>query len=338
MKKEILLSIICPAYNAEETVGKLIESIVNQEYKNYELIVLNDGSSDKTYDVIEQYSKKYKNVIAVNKENTGVGDTRNVGLGLAKGKYITFADADDCYSNDFFKKIVPELEKGNFEMLVFNAKVMNYDEYMNDLIPDKYFVGSFEEKDGVIKYLKGEFCNRIGNAPWNKIYINDIIKKNDLKYEKDKKRGQDLLFNILYVSKIKKYKYINEKLYYYALNMNTLTTSVYRKISIEENLKFYKPIKKICVENKINDYEQYIGLFFLRRFPGIILNETNNESYKIGKENIKNYLIDEKLENIFKKIKFKYFDFKLFICYALYKTKCYNIVYYVLWHFRHKHS
>ena len=58
--------------------------------------------------------------------------------------------------------------------------------------------------------------------------------------------------------------------------MNTLTTSVYRKISIEENLKFYKPIKKICVENKINDYEQYIGLFFLRRFPGIILNETNN--------------------------------------------------------------
>lgn len=338
MKKEILLSIICPAYNAEETVGKLIESIVNQKYKNYELIVLNDGSNDKTYDVIEQYSKKYKNVIAVNKENTGVGDTRNVGLVMAKGKYITFADADDCYSNDFFNKIVPELEKGNFEMLIFNAKVMNYDEYMHDLIPSKYSIGFFEEKNGVTKYLQGEFCYRIGNVPWNKIYRNDIIKENNFKYEKDKKRGQDLLFNILYVSKIKKYKYINEKLYYYALNMNTLTTSVYRKISIEENLKFYKPIKKICVENKINDYEQYIGLFFLRRFPGIILNETNNESYKIGKENIKNYLIDEKLENIFKKIKFKYFDFKLFICYVLYKTKCYNIVYYVLWHFRHKRS
>ena len=106
MKNSVLLSIICPAYNAEKTIGKLIESIVSQKYKNYEFIILNDGSKDKTFEVIEGYAKKYKNIVAIDKPNTGVGDTRNEGLKIAKGKYITFADADDWYSDYFFEKII----------------------------------------------------------------------------------------------------------------------------------------------------------------------------------------------------------------------------------------
>lgn len=336
MTKNILLSIICPAYNAERTIGKLIDSIVSQKYNNYELIVLNDGSKDNTYNIISEYAKKYDNVIAIDKHNTGVGDTRNEGLKIAKGKYIAFADADDYYSDDFFEKIIPEIQKEDFELLVFNAKVMNYDEYMHDLIPKKYKQGSFIEKDGVKKYLHGEFCHKIGNGPWNKVYVNKIIKDNKLGYEQNKKRGQDLLFNILYVSKVISYKYIDEKLYYYGLNMNTVTTTAYRKIEIEENIKYYNPLKKICISSNINDAEQYIGLFFLRRFPGVVLNETNNENYLNGKENIRNYLDNEDLENIFKKIKIKKLDLKLFICYIFYELKCYNIVYNVLWHKRHK--
>lgn len=109
MENDILLSIICPAYNAEKTIGKLIESIIQQDFKNYEFIILNDGSKDKTFEVIKKYAKKYKNIVAVDKPNTGVGDTRNEGLKIAKGKYITFADADDWYSEDFFEKIIPEI-------------------------------------------------------------------------------------------------------------------------------------------------------------------------------------------------------------------------------------
>lgn len=335
MKNDILLSIICPAYNAEKTIGKLIESIVQQDFKNYEFIILNDGSKDKTFEVIERYAKKYKNIVAVDKPNTGVGDTRNEGLKIAKGKYITFADADDWYSEDFFEKIIPEIEKNNFELLVFNAKVMNYEEYMHNLIPKKYKEGLFIEKEGVRKYLLGEFCHKIGNVPWNKIYLNKIIKDNNLKYEENKKRGEDLLFNVLYVSKIEKYRYVNLKLYYYALNMNTMTTNIYRKNSIEENIKYYDYLKKICIDSKIENYYQYIGLFFLRRFPGIVLNETNNQNFDIGKDNIKNYLNNEKLENIYKKIKFKNMDLKLMMSFFFYKLKLYKLVYRVLWNVRH---
>lgn len=336
MKNNVLLSIICPAYNAEKTIGKLIESIVSQKYKNYEFIILNDGSKDKTFEVIEGYAKKYKNIIAIDKPNTGVGDTRNEGLKIANGKYIAFADADDWYSDDFFEKIIPEIEKDDFELLVFNAKVMNYDEYMHDLISKKYKEGAFITCDGVKKYLQGEFCHRIGNVPWNKIYLKEVITKSNLKYEENKKKGQDLLFNISYVAKIKKYKYIDDKLYYYALNMNTLTTTDYRKNSIPENLKFYEPIKKICIDSNINNHEHFIALFFLRRFPGIILNETNNDSYENGKNNIENYLKNSVISNVFKNIKIKNFDGKLLIAYMFYKFKIYKVYYKLLWMKRHK--
>ncbi len=336
MKNKVLLSIICPAYNAEKTIGKLIESIVSQNYKNYEFIILNDGSKDKTFEVIEEYAKKYKNIVAIDKPNTGVGDTRNEGLKIAKGKYITFADADDWYSDDFFEKIIPEIEKEDFELLVFNAKVMNFDEYMYDLIPKKYKEGSFITCDGVKKYLQGEFCHKIGNVPWNKIYLKDVITKNNLKYDEDKKSGEDLIFNVSYVTKIKKYKYVDEKLYYYALNMNTLTTTDYRKNSIPENLKFYDLIKKICIDSDINDYEQFLSLFFLRRFPGIILNETNNDSYIDGKNNIDDYLKSTVISNVLKDIKIKNFDVKLLIAYVFYKFKLYKICYKLLWNKKHK--
>lgn len=335
---DVLLSIICPAYNAEKTIGKLIESLENQEYKDYEFIILNDGSTDNTLKEIKKYSKKYSNIIMIDKPNTGVGDTRNRGLEIAKGKYITFADSDDWYSDDFFDVIIPEIKKEDFEMLVFNAHVMNFDKKIGNEISSKYKEGYFKEKDGVKKYLQGEFCYKLGNVPWNKIYVNEIIKTNNLKFEENKKRGQDLLFNILYVSKIKKYRYVNKNLYNYALNMDTLTIDKYIKIEIEEILKYYKPLEKICVDNKINNCQQYIGLFFLRRFPGIVLNETNNDDYKIGKENITNFLKNSNMYKTFKSIRIKNFDYKLFICYVFYKLKIYKLFYNIVWKRKYKNS
>lgn len=335
MENDILLSIICPAYNAEKTIGKLIESIIQQDFKNYEFIILNDGSKDKTFEVIKKYAKKYKNIVAVDKPNTGVGDTRNEGLKIAKGKYITFADADDWYSEDFFEKIIPEIEKNNFELLVFNANVLNKNKYIRNFISPIYREGVFIETEGVKAYLLGKFCHKIGNAPWNKIYLNKIIKDNNLKYEENKKRGQDLLFNVLYVSKIEKYRYINEKLYNYDPSINSKMIKQYNDKEILENVKYYKYLKKICIDNKIKNCYQYIGLFFLRRFPGIILNESNNQEFNIGKENIEKYLNNEELEGIYKKIKFRNMDFKLMVAFFLYKFKLYKLMYKLLWIARH---
>ena len=336
MKNSVLLSIICPAYNAEKTIGKLIESIVSQKYKNYEFIILNDGSKDKTFEVIEGYAKKYKNIVAIDKPNTGVGDTRNEGLKIAKGKYITFADADDWYSDDFFEKIIPEIKKEDFDLLVFNAKVMNFDEYMYDLIPKKYKEGSFVTCDGVKKYLQGEFCHKIVNVPWNKIYLKDVITKNNLKYDEDKKSGEDLIFNVSYVAKIKKYKYIDEKLYYYVAKFNNDGQLNYDYKLNSEVFKYYDLLENECIKNKINDYPKFLGLFFLRKFWGIIINEINCDNVKKGLENINNYLEQPEIKKVLREVEFKNFDIKLFFSFVLYKFKLYKINYYFLWFHKHK--
>ena len=325
--KKVLLSIIVPAYNAEKSIGKLIDSIIKQEFEDYELIIVNDGSTDKTKEIIKQYMKKTNKIIFIDKENTGVGDTRNTGLKMATGKYITFADSDDYYTEDFFENIIPEIKKDDFELLFFNAKVFNYGKYEHSQISNKYIDGSFIEKNGVIKYLDGHFCHKLANSPWNKIYINKIIKDYNLKFEESKKRGQDLIFNILYVSKIKKYKFFNKELYIYNLNYSNNDKEEYFENTIKALLEYYKPLEKICIDSNIKHFERYLGLFFLRRFPGVVFNETNNPNIKEGLNNIRSFISDENIKSVFKKVKIRDFDFKLFISFLMYKFRLYKLVF-----------
>ena len=118
--------------------------------------------------------------------------------------------------------------------------------------------------------------------------------------------------------------------------MNPLTTSSYRENEVKDVLDYYEPIKKICVNSQLEKWEEYLSLFFLRRLPIIVLNETNCNDYNKGKENIESFLNNKIILSLFKKIKFKYFDFKLFISFLLYKLKLYKLVYIVLWKKRHK--
>ena len=99
MEKE-KISVLVPVYNAEEHIPKCIESILNQTYKNIELIIVNDGSSDKSYDIIEEYKNKDDRIIAIHTENKGVSHARNTALDNAKGSFITFVDSDDYIDKD----------------------------------------------------------------------------------------------------------------------------------------------------------------------------------------------------------------------------------------------
>ena len=95
MKNEILISIIVPVYNGEKYIDKCLKSLVNQTLKNIEIIVVNDGSNDKTQNIVEKYKKENSNIILINSTNKGVAAARNKGLKIAKGNYIGFVDSDD---------------------------------------------------------------------------------------------------------------------------------------------------------------------------------------------------------------------------------------------------
>ena len=106
-----LVSIIVPVYNAQSHLSRCLESICGQEYKNLELIVINDGSKDKSLPVCEEFRKKDSRILLVDKANSGVSDTRNLGLKLAGGKYVQFVDSDDYIAPDYTARLVETAEK-----------------------------------------------------------------------------------------------------------------------------------------------------------------------------------------------------------------------------------
>ena len=113
-----LVSIIVPVYNAQSHLSRCLESICGQEYKNLELIVINDGSKDKSLPVCEEFRKKDSRILLVDKANSGVSDTRNLGRKLASGKYVQFVDRDDYIAPDYTARLVEAAEKAGADLTI----------------------------------------------------------------------------------------------------------------------------------------------------------------------------------------------------------------------------
>ena len=113
MKSLPKLSIICPVYNAEKYLARILESLLNQDYRDFELIMVNDGSSDDSKKIIEKYSKKDKRVKMISQKNQGIAKARNRGMTEAKGEYLMFVDNDDYVNDGYLKNYVEEIESGD---------------------------------------------------------------------------------------------------------------------------------------------------------------------------------------------------------------------------------
>ena len=203
MKKK-LLSIIVPVYNVGDKINRLVNSIEKND--EIEIILVDDGSDEKTVNNLKKFEGK-KNITVILKEHTGVSVTRNIGIEKSIGKYITFADADDYYSKDFFKVLKPVLEEKYYDMVCFGyAYSFSKDKCINNI---KNEVIKLERNSGLKEYLSGKYSYTFSNSPCNKIYNSKIIKDNDIKFEKDVLKGQDLIYNMEYFCFVKEAKCID---------------------------------------------------------------------------------------------------------------------------------
>lgn len=174
MKK---VSVIVPIYNAENYIKYAIESLINQTYKNLEFILINDGSTDNTEKIIKKY--KDKRIKYISKENTGISDTRNIGLDLATGDYIMFLDSDDYLESDAVQLMVSKIVDDECDLVIC-------DYFIETNTTKEMYIKNFDDcnlKDSP------EILNNINMAPWNKIYKKDLFKNGKnrfpvgLKYE-----------------------------------------------------------------------------------------------------------------------------------------------------------
>ena len=163
------ISIIIPAYNVEAYIEKCINSVINQTYDDIEVIIINDGSTDNTAEIIEKYSKIDNRIKIVNKYNSGVSDSRNVGIEMFTGDYVFFLDSDDWVEKDYIIKAVDVLEKNNIDIL-FNGWVID----TNGVTVCKYDFGNdfaMDREEAIKTLIEQKYLKRILLSIANSIKI-----------------------------------------------------------------------------------------------------------------------------------------------------------------------
>ena len=194
--KEPLISIVVPVYNVQEYLSKCIESILNQTMKDFELILINDGSKDKSSEICDKYLLKDSRIKVIHKENEGVSIARNTGINVSRGKYIVFADSDDYVDKNWCLEMYKAVINNNKNMIMTGITIYNTrNNIINNLnLNSNTDISRIKKKDFFILYKK-----QLINSPCNKIYITEIIKYNNVRFKENLKLGEDLLFNLEYL-------------------------------------------------------------------------------------------------------------------------------------------
>ena len=236
---KIMISIIVPVYNVENYLGKCLDSLINQTYKDIEIICINDGSTDNSLNILREYEQIDSRIIIIDQKNGGLSDARNIGLKEAAGEYIMFVDSDDWIDLETCQKALEAMLKYSTDIVMWSY----IREYENKSLPKSIFDNNiyFDKKDTVNKIYRRLFglykeeLSQPENADalvtvWGKLYKSELILKNNIRFIDTKKIGtcEDALFNMEVFKNVKSSYFINSCFYHYR-KINTSVTSRYRE-------------------------------------------------------------------------------------------------------------
>ncbi len=212
------VSVIVPVYNVEQYLSKCLNSLVKQELKELEIIIVNDGSPDNSQLIIDKYKKNYPNIRSFTKENSGLSDTRNMGIKYATGEYIAFLDSDDSVRPDMYKKMYEKAKEKDYDIVCGDVKYVYSDH--------EYIVKTDPMADTT--NIKDVFIN-LYPAVCTKIFKRDLIVKNNMSF----KSGvwyEDVEFMYRLLPYVKSIGVIHEPFYEYLQREKSITSSVSPKI------------------------------------------------------------------------------------------------------------
>ena len=227
-----LISVIVPVYNVEKYMRQCVDSLLNQTVSNIEIILVDDGATDTSPKICDEYAKKYSYVKVIHKLNGGLGSARNAGMNEAQGKYIGFVDSDDYVSVKMYKTLLDLAETNEAD-----CAYCEFTKFWNDTVEatrqPKKTIKVFSDKEILDSYL----LDRVGCAPSEKedcsygvsvclgLFRNNVIQRSKVKFVSEREFiAEDMIFDIDFIPHCRKIVHTNEALYFYRFNPDSLTT------------------------------------------------------------------------------------------------------------------
>jgi len=262
-----LVSIILPVYNAQSHLNRCLGSICAQQYEDLEIIVINDGSKDQSLPVCEEFRKKDSRILLVDKANSGVSDTRNLGLKLASGKYVQFVDSDDYIAPDYTARLVEAAEQSGADLVISPYTMVipagaSKPEQVLEKIQDDLGVMHVARPPETREYSflpagiydKDTFALRLMDKPasyfygvlWNKLYRRDLLAAHDIRFTSEMRWAEDLVFNMQYIQYAEVFASIPQPGYYYVQNPQSICHTQIKPATLVQNkiqvFRYYKDL------------------------------------------------------------------------------------------------
>jgi glycosyltransferase involved in cell wall biosynthesis len=263
---DLKFSIIIPVYNVEEYLRESLDSALCQEYYNFEVICINDGSTDQSLAILEEYFKKYPNMVIINKENEGVSAARNAGLLQATGDYILFLDSDDFYYHNGVLSILSNIaKKQDCDCIYFPGGYIEAEWTGRETYDNREYESGWA--------CLSDNCRKSKILVFGSIYAQcfkrKIIFENELLFDTSLSYGEDRLFTIKFFYYAKKTLVYSDPLYCYRIRPNSLMTSINLDKKISDGLKVPLLLWNFCKEKNISFRENictYINGLYVASF------------------------------------------------------------------------
>lgn len=348
-----IISVIVPMFNCEKTIDRCVKSVLNQTAENWELLLIDDGSTDSTVEKCNSYATDDDKVRIYKKENGGPSSARNLGIENAKGKFLVFLDSDDYFDNNHISSLQEVIDSKNPDTIFCGYKAIYENGDTAEVITPEYDKNEYTGDETIdiisrfIGYSMEDFYSKLNGvntkqrefaAVWRFCYSRDVIKENNIVFDESVNFGEDIIFNSLYLAFCNKliitditsynYLYSSEGLVQQFLKEDGIKLCNHKMDLMKSREKATEYIKK-NLKYDISEMWEGSTLFSVMHI-GITLAQTKGNSFKKKYGVFKEYAKSEVCKITVKKMKLSKMKLKYKICYLPIKMHAYALQYFML--------
>ena len=249
-----MISVIVPVYNAEKQLERCLDTLKNQTYHDFEVLIIDDGSKDRSAEIAQARAQSDRRFRLIRQNNAGVSAARNTGIVNTRGEALCFCDADDYMESDMLEKLLSEFQPGSVTVCNFS-----HNDSREPVLPMPRRTVPYDfDSDFIRTYLVGELGGEMGFSPWNKLFDRKILLDHAILFPKNVKVGEDMIFVLHYLSCCSKIRFVKESLYHYCVRNDSAMNNASKDYSNE-----YETTLQVLEKESFNGYvidEQTLNL------------------------------------------------------------------------------